>query len=180
MDAFLLDLYILEETDKLQQTFNTEEGTTLSKLYLLDDLRSPLLFFGTKTFKEGALMAVNTQMVGAVYAGERESEKAEKRRPGDCKRKLWLTVLTSSLLLHITLHNHPLCFCNILTRCVKFISNPNVAKYLGPRYKNEHLAFATAFGSAYLATRGGSKSLPVKLTTVQQAKESIPVNASSS
>jgi len=38
MDAFLMDLDILEETDKLQQTFNTEEGTTLSKLYLLDEI----------------------------------------------------------------------------------------------------------------------------------------------
>ncbi len=53
----------------------------------------------------------------------------------------------------------------------------------GRAIKNEHLAlgvFATTFGSAYLATRGGSKSAPVKPKTVQEAKESVPVNASSS
>ncbi|KAF9486224.1 hypothetical protein BDN70DRAFT_794440, partial [Pholiota conissans] len=53
---------------------------------------------------------------------------------------------------------------------------------LGRTVKNEYLAlgvFTTAFGGAYLATRGGSKA-QTKPTTVQQAKESVPVNAGSS
>ncbi|KAF8970370.1 hypothetical protein BDZ97DRAFT_1791040 [Flammula alnicola] len=52
----------------------------------------------------------------------------------------------------------------------------------GRAIKNEYLAltvFGTTFGAAYLATRGGSKA-QAKPTTVQQAKESVPVNASSS
>lgn len=53
----------------------------------------------------------------------------------------------------------------------------------GRAIKNEYLSLgvlATAFGSAYLATRGGKTSAPAKPQTVQQAKESIPVHASSS
>ncbi|KJA26887.1 hypothetical protein HYPSUDRAFT_36056 [Hypholoma sublateritium FD-334 SS-4] len=53
---------------------------------------------------------------------------------------------------------------------------------LGRTIKNEHLAlgvFGTTFGGAYLATRGGSKT-QTKPTTVQQAKETVPVNAGSS
>ncbi|KAF8190186.1 hypothetical protein BJ912DRAFT_965943 [Pholiota molesta] len=52
----------------------------------------------------------------------------------------------------------------------------------GRTVKNEYLAlgvFGTTFSAAYLATRGGSKA-QTKPTTVEQAKESVPVNAASS
>lgn len=53
----------------------------------------------------------------------------------------------------------------------------------GRAVKNEHLSLGvlvTAFGSAYLATRGGNSSSPPRPQTIQQAKESVPVTASSS
>ena len=53
----------------------------------------------------------------------------------------------------------------------------------GRAIKNEHLAlgtFATAFGGAYFATRGGSKTAAAKPKTVQEAKESVPISATSS
>ncbi|KDR76463.1 hypothetical protein GALMADRAFT_67101, partial [Galerina marginata CBS 339.88] len=52
---------------------------------------------------------------------------------------------------------------------------------LGRAIKNEYLAlatFGTTFGGAWLATRGG-KTAQAKPTTVNQAKESVPINASS-
>ncbi|KDR76467.1 hypothetical protein GALMADRAFT_246833 [Galerina marginata CBS 339.88] len=52
----------------------------------------------------------------------------------------------------------------------------------GRAIKNEYLAlatFGTTFGGAWLATRGG-KTAQAKPTTVNQAKESVPINASSS
>lgn len=52
---------------------------------------------------------------------------------------------------------------------------------LGRVIKNEYIAlgvFGTTFGTAYLATRGGSKTAS-RPTTVSQAKESVPVHASS-
>ncbi|KAJ3513927.1 hypothetical protein NLJ89_g2675 [Agrocybe chaxingu] len=52
----------------------------------------------------------------------------------------------------------------------------------GRKVANEYLAlgtFATVFGGAFLATRGGKKDAPAKPTTVQQAKESVPINGTS-
>ena len=54
------------------------------------------------------------------------------------------------------------------------------SQILGRAVKNEHLAliiYSTVFGGAYLATRGGPKT--VKPTTVQQAKESVLLKADS-
>ncbi|KAG2003653.1 hypothetical protein CC2G_004242 [Coprinopsis cinerea AmutBmut pab1-1] len=51
---------------------------------------------------------------------------------------------------------------------------------LGRAIKNEYLAlgtFASAFGLAFLSTRGGDKQAPP--TTVQQAKAEVPINAGS-
>ncbi|KAH6906164.1 hypothetical protein BKA70DRAFT_1290889 [Coprinopsis sp. MPI-PUGE-AT-0042] len=51
---------------------------------------------------------------------------------------------------------------------------------LGRAIKNEYLAlgtFATTFGAAFLATRGGDKK-PAPATP-QQAKAAVPINASS-
>ncbi|KAF8906846.1 hypothetical protein CPB84DRAFT_1959898 [Gymnopilus junonius] len=66
-------------------------------------------------------------------------------------------------------------------------NNPNVTKIrcqvFGKAIKNEYLAlgtFATAFGGAWLATRGGSKTAQAKPQNVEQAKESVPIAASSS
>ncbi|KAF5318646.1 hypothetical protein D9619_010939 [Psilocybe cf. subviscida] len=53
---------------------------------------------------------------------------------------------------------------------------------LGRTVKNEYLAlsvFGVTFGSAYLATRGG-KTAQAKPTTVQEAKETVPIKAASS
>ncbi|KIM36657.1 hypothetical protein M413DRAFT_56025, partial [Hebeloma cylindrosporum] len=52
----------------------------------------------------------------------------------------------------------------------------------GRAIKNEYLAlgtFATAFSGAYLATRGGSNTAAAKPKTVQEAKESVPISATS-
>jgi len=55
---------------------------------------------------------------------------------------------------------------------------------LGRAVKNEHLAMgilATAFGGAALATRGKKKeTAPVNGQSIQQLKESVPINAGSS
>ncbi|KAH9477421.1 ATP synthase subunit K, mitochondrial [Psilocybe cubensis] len=54
---------------------------------------------------------------------------------------------------------------------------------LGRSIKNEYLALGTfgiTFGSAYLATRGGSKTAQAKPVTVEQAKQTVPINAGSS
>ncbi|KAF8804486.1 hypothetical protein BYT27DRAFT_7340107 [Phlegmacium glaucopus] len=66
---------------------------------------------------------------------------------------------------------------------VEFHSHKPRAPYqiLGRAVKNEYLAigiFSTVFGGAWLSTRGGAKAAP-KPTTVQQAKESVPVKADS-
>ena len=55
---------------------------------------------------------------------------------------------------------------------------------LGRAIKNEYLSLGvltTTFGGAWLATRGGDKAgaKPVAGQSVQQIKESIPINASS-
>ncbi|PPQ66000.1 hypothetical protein CVT26_010660 [Gymnopilus dilepis] len=54
----------------------------------------------------------------------------------------------------------------------------------GKAVKNEYLALGTfglTFGSAWLATRGGNKATAqAKPQTVEQAKESVPINAGSS
>ncbi|KAF4616709.1 hypothetical protein D9613_008802 [Agrocybe pediades] len=53
----------------------------------------------------------------------------------------------------------------------------------GRAIKNEYLAlgtFATTGGIAYLATRGGNSAAQAKPATVEQAKQSVPVNAASS
>jgi len=53
----------------------------------------------------------------------------------------------------------------------------------GRAIKNQYLAlgtFATTFGSAYLATPGGSKTAAVKPKTVQEAKEGVPISATPS
>jgi len=53
----------------------------------------------------------------------------------------------------------------------------------GRAIKNEYLAlgtFATAFGGAYFTTRGGSKTAVAKPKIVQEAKESVPISATSS
>ncbi|RXW21985.1 hypothetical protein EST38_g3876 [Candolleomyces aberdarensis] len=50
----------------------------------------------------------------------------------------------------------------------------------GRAIKNEYLAlgtFATAFGGAFLATRGGEKKAPP--ADVKQAKAEVPINAGS-
>lgn len=66
-----------------------------------------------------------------------------------------------------------------------YVSSPFASgnsQIFGRTIKNEHLAlgvFGTTFGGAYLATRGGSKT-QTKPTTVHEAKETVPVNASSS
>jgi len=52
----------------------------------------------------------------------------------------------------------------------------------GRAIKNEHISLgvlSTAFGAAWLATRGGKKSTPPP-QNVEQAKASVPLNASSS
>ncbi|TFK21748.1 hypothetical protein FA15DRAFT_645176 [Coprinopsis marcescibilis] len=54
------------------------------------------------------------------------------------------------------------------------------SQILGRTVRNEYLAlgtFASAFGLAFLSTRGGEKKAPP--TTVQQAKAAVPVNAGS-
>ncbi|KAF8056709.1 hypothetical protein FPV67DRAFT_1492632 [Lyophyllum atratum] len=55
---------------------------------------------------------------------------------------------------------------------------------LGRSIKNEHLALgilATAFGGAALAMRGGKKEqAPAKNQSIQQVKDSVPINAGSS
>ncbi|KAF5334747.1 hypothetical protein D9611_012969 [Ephemerocybe angulata] len=51
---------------------------------------------------------------------------------------------------------------------------------LGRAIKNEYLAlgtFATAFGGAFLATRGGNKKAAP--ATPEQAKAAVPINAGS-
>lgn len=56
------------------------------------------------------------------------------------------------------------------------------SQVLGRTVKNEYLAlsvFGVTFGSAYLATRGG-KTAQAKPTTVQEAKETVPIKAASS
>jgi hypothetical protein len=61
-------------------------------------------------------------------------------------------------------------------------SSGSNSQIFGRTVKNEYLAlgvFGTTFSAAYLATRGGSKA-QTKPTTVEQAKESVPVNAASS
>ena len=53
----------------------------------------------------------------------------------------------------------------------------------GRAIKKEYLAlgtFTTAFSGAYFTTRGGSNTAPVKPKTVQEAKESVPISATSS
>ncbi|KAF8694110.1 hypothetical protein AX14_002170 [Amanita brunnescens Koide BX004] len=50
----------------------------------------------------------------------------------------------------------------------------------GRAIKNEHISLGvltTAFGGAWLATRGGKKSAPPQ--SVEQARASVPLNASS-
>jgi len=65
------------------------------------------------------------------------------------------------------------------------LSNPihgTNSQILGRAVKNEYLAlgiFTTVFGGAWLSTRGGAKAAPPKPTTVQQAKERVPVSADS-
>ncbi|KAF9057073.1 hypothetical protein BJ165DRAFT_1520481 [Panaeolus papilionaceus] len=57
-----------------------------------------------------------------------------------------------------------------------------LSQIFGRAIKNEYLSLAvlsTAFGGAYLATRGGDKA-QAKPTNVQQAKESVKVEAGSS
>ncbi|KAF9523519.1 hypothetical protein CPB83DRAFT_862655 [Crepidotus variabilis] len=54
----------------------------------------------------------------------------------------------------------------------------------GRAIKNEYIVltvFGTTFGGAYLATRGGNNTAAqAKPVNVQQAKESVPINAGSS
>ncbi|KAF9003220.1 hypothetical protein BDQ17DRAFT_1355755 [Cyathus striatus] len=56
---------------------------------------------------------------------------------------------------------------------------------LGRAIKNEHIALGvltTTFGAAWLSTRGGKteNKAVARGSTVQQAKESVPINAGSS
>lgn len=53
---------------------------------------------------------------------------------------------------------------------------------LGRAIKNEHIAlgvFTTAFGGAWLATRGGKSERPTGRVSPQKAKETVPINAGS-
>jgi F-type H+-transporting ATPase subunit k len=64
------------------------------------------------------------------------------------------------------------------------LNSDNSSVIFGRAIKNEYLALSvltTTFGGAWLATRGGKKAeaKPVAGQSVQQVKESIPINASS-
>lgn len=53
---------------------------------------------------------------------------------------------------------------------------------LGRAIKNEYLALGvltTAFSGAYFATSGSKESKPAAGGSIQKAKESVPINASS-
>jgi len=71
------------------------------------------------------------------------------------------------------------------TTVVTVFLNLPVMSYLvfGRAIKNEHLALGvltTAFGSAFLATRGGKSDKPAAGMSPQKAKETVPINAGSS